>query len=177
VTFYHEAAPLILLRIGEDSAKEVPFLTSCINLIQFMYIYSFAYLSIRLAWIHAVLLYELIQVFRFINGLSARMLLKEKARNDNHLNPTLHDYPLVPSYIAVGLFSLGWYTYKIEGERVVIIKCIYRNPSDRETSRSTWKTFHVRFHNLFLHLNPKTKLYICRAILWLLWFSMGQFCL
>jgi len=28
VTFYQEAAPLILFKTGEDSAKEVPFFTS-----------------------------------------------------------------------------------------------------------------------------------------------------
>lgn len=46
VTFYHEAAPLILFSTGEDSAKGTCFLTSIMNFMQFMYMYSPAYLSI-----------------------------------------------------------------------------------------------------------------------------------
>jgi hypothetical protein len=38
-----------LLSTGEDSAKETPFFTSWMNLMQFIYIYYPAYLSIRLA--------------------------------------------------------------------------------------------------------------------------------
>ncbi len=49
VTFSQDAAPLILLSTGEDSAKETPFFTSWMNLMQFIYIYYPAYLSIRLA--------------------------------------------------------------------------------------------------------------------------------
>lgn len=47
VTFYQEAAPLILHKTGEDSLKGTPFFTSIMNLMQLMYIYSSAYLSIR----------------------------------------------------------------------------------------------------------------------------------
>ena len=49
VTFYQDAAPLMLFKTGEDSAKEVLFFTSWMNFKQFMYMYSLAYLSIRLA--------------------------------------------------------------------------------------------------------------------------------
>ena len=49
VTFYQEAAPLILFSTGEDYAKGTPFLTSIMNFMQFMYIYSPAYLSISAA--------------------------------------------------------------------------------------------------------------------------------
>jgi hypothetical protein len=45
VTFCQEAAPLMLVRTGEDSAKGTLFFTSIMNLMQFMYIYSSAYFS------------------------------------------------------------------------------------------------------------------------------------
>lgn len=48
VTFSQEAAPLMLLRMGEDSANDTPFFTSIINLMEFIYMYSAAYLSIKL---------------------------------------------------------------------------------------------------------------------------------
>ena len=45
VTFCQEAAPLIFVKTGEDSANGTPFFTSIINFMQFMYIYSSAYFS------------------------------------------------------------------------------------------------------------------------------------
>jgi hypothetical protein len=47
VTFSQLAAPLMLLRTGDDSVKGTCFLTSMINLMQFMYMYSSEYFSIR----------------------------------------------------------------------------------------------------------------------------------
>ncbi len=43
VTFYQEAAPLILLRTGDDYAKDTPFLTYIMNFIEFIYMYSLLY--------------------------------------------------------------------------------------------------------------------------------------
>ena len=39
VTFYQLAAPLMLFRTGDDSAKDTCFLTSIMNFMQFMYMY------------------------------------------------------------------------------------------------------------------------------------------
>lgn len=47
ITFSHDAAPLMLFSTGEDSAKETCFLTSTINFMQFIYMNSSAYFSIK----------------------------------------------------------------------------------------------------------------------------------
>lgn len=105
VTFYQDAAPLMLFKTGEDSAKEVPFFTSWMNFRQFMYMYQLAYLSIRLAQINVDLRGEQIQGSITIRDLSTQMLLRGKAGSGSHLAPRLRGYLLAKDCIAAALFS------------------------------------------------------------------------
>jgi len=54
VTFYQLAAPLMLFNTGEVYANGAVFLTYIMNLMQFIYIYSWAYFYTKLTlWIES----------------------------------------------------------------------------------------------------------------------------
>lgn len=103
----------MLLRTGDDSVKGTPFLTSIINFMQFRYIYSSAYCSIKLTYLGYYILYELTQGSKFKDGQSTMMLQAKKVGNDSHLDPKLRDFQLVQAYTSLELFSSGLCTYKI----------------------------------------------------------------
>ena len=112
VTFYHEAAPLILLSTGEDSVKGTPFFTYIINFMQFKYIYSSAYFSIRFAYILYLIPCGLIRGSPLLDALSTRLLPTKMAGNGSHPDPKLHGFLLVLTYTAIELFSLSLCTYR-----------------------------------------------------------------
>jgi len=105
VTFYHEAAPLMLLRTGDDSVKGTPFLTSIMNFMQFRYMYSSAYFSIKLGYLDMKIPYELLQESKSQGGRLTLMLPTKMARNGSHLAPKLHDFQQVQAYTSLALFS------------------------------------------------------------------------
>ncbi len=100
VIFYQLAAPLMLFKIGDDSAKGTPFLTDIMNFMQLKYMYSSEWFYITECFkLRKTLLCEYIKVKRIINFQVIMKLLIRMAKKHNHLIPILHGFLLVKACI------------------------------------------------------------------------------